>query len=134
MVKKCYTLHTKFPTRSYKHEVINTKLQTQSYYTMEEKKLNIKLSPEVAEGVYANLTIISHSPSEFVMDFIRMMPGMQEAQVKSRVVMTPDQAKKLLFALENNIKQYEKQFGTINLPGGPVPGSTIPMSFGGGEA
>ena len=101
---------------------------------MEEKKLNIKLSPEVAEGVYANLTIISHSPSEFVMDFIRMMPGMQEAQVKSRVVMTPDQAKKLLFALENNIKQYEKQFGTINLPGGPVLGSTIPMSFGGGEA
>ena len=60
--------------------------------------------------------------------------GMQEAQVKSRVVMTPDQAKKLLFALENNIKQSEKQFGTINLPGGPVPGSTIPMSFGGGEA
>ena len=101
---------------------------------MEEKKLNIKLSPEVAEGVYANLTIISHSPSEFVMDFVRMMPGMQEAQVKSRLVMTPDQAKKLLFALENNIKQYEKQFGTINLPGGPVPGSTIPMSFGGGEA
>ena len=101
---------------------------------MEEKKLNIKLSPEVAEGVYANLTIISHSPSEFVMDFVRMMPGMQEAQVKSRVVMTPDQAKKLLFALENNIKQYEKQFGTINPPGGPVPGSTIPMSFGGGEA
>ena len=101
---------------------------------MEEKKLNIKLSPEVAEGVYANLTIISHSPSEFVMDFIRMMPGMQEAQVKSRVVMTPDQAKKLLFALENNIKQYEKQFGTINRPGGPIPGSTIPMSFGGGEA
>ena len=48
---------------------------------MEEKKLNIKLSPEVAEGVYANLTIISHSPSEFVMDFVRMMPGMQEAQV-----------------------------------------------------
>ena len=101
---------------------------------MEEKKLNIKLSPEVAEGVYANLTIISHSPSEFVMDFVRMMPGMQEAQVKSRVVMTPDQAKKLLFALENNIKQYEKQFGTINQPGGPVPGSSIPMSFGGGEA
>ena len=101
---------------------------------MEEKKLNIKLSPEVAEGVYANLTIISHSPSEFVMDFVRMMPGMQEAQVKSRVVMTPDQAKKLLFALENNIKQYEKQFGTINLRRGPVPGTTIHMSFGGGEA
>ena len=101
---------------------------------MEEKKLNIKLSPEVAEGVYANLTIISHSPSEFVMDFVRMMPGMQEAQVKSRVVMTPDQAKKLLFALENNIKQYEKQFVTIKLPEGPVPGSTIAMSVGGGEA
>ena len=101
---------------------------------MEEKKLNIKLSPEVAEGVYANLAILSHSPSEFVMDFVRMMPGMPEAHVKSRVIMAPDQAKKLLFALQNNIAQYEKQFGTINLPGGPVPGSTIPMSFGGGEA
>ncbi len=101
---------------------------------MEEKKLNINLTPEVAEGTYANLTIIAHSPSEFVFDFVRMMPGMEQASVKSRVIMTPDQAKKLLFALQNNIAQYEKQFGKIQTPGGPIPGSTLPMSFGGGEA
>lgn len=103
---------------------------------MEGKKLNINLTPEVAEGTYANLAIIAHSPSEFVIDFVRMMPGMEQANVKSRVIMSPDQAKKLLFALQNNIAQYEKQFGTILSPGsvGHIPGSTIPMSFGGGEA
>lgn len=100
---------------------------------MEEKKLNINLTPEMAEGTYVNLAIIAHSPSEFVIDFVRMMPGMDQANVKSRVVMTPDQAKKLLFALQNNVAQYEKQFGKIQSPG-PIPGSTIPMSFGGGEA
>ena len=63
---------------------------------MEENKLNINLSPEIAEGTYANLAIIAHSPSEFVFDFVRVMPGLKQANVKSRVVMTPDQAKKLL--------------------------------------
>jgi len=101
---------------------------------MDEQKLNINLSPEMAEGVYANLAIIAHSSSEFVMDFVRMMPGLKQANVKSRVIMTPDQAKKLLFALQDNISKYENQFGTIQINGTPTPGSTIPMSFGGGEA
>lgn len=101
---------------------------------MEENKLNINLSPEMAEGTYANLAIIAHSPSEFVLDFVRVMPGLKQANVKSRVIMTPDQAKKLLFALQDNVAKYEKQFGPVNLSGTPVPGSTIPMSFGGGEA
>ncbi len=100
----------------------------------ENNKLNINLSPEMAEGTYANLAIISHSSSEFVLDFIRMMPGLKQANVKSRVILTPEHAKKLLFALQDNITKYEKQFGKIQITGNPAPGSTIPMSFGGGEA
>ena len=101
---------------------------------MEEQKLNINLTPEMAEGTYANLAIIAHSYSEFVMDFVRMMPGQKNANVQSRVIMTPDNAKKLLFALQENIAKFEKQNGTIKINGTPAPGSTIPMSFGGGQA
>ena len=101
---------------------------------MENQKLNINLSPEVAEGTYTNLAIIAHSNSEFVIDFVRMMPGQKEANVQSRVIMTPDNAKKLLFALQDNIAKNEKQNGTIKINGTPTPGSTIPMSFGGGQA
>jgi hypothetical protein len=101
---------------------------------MENQKLNINLRPEVAEGTYTNLAIIAHSNSEFVFDFVRMMPGQKEANVQSRVIMTPDNAKKLLFALQDNIARYEKHNGTIKINGTPAPGSTIPMSFGGGDA
>ncbi len=101
---------------------------------MEEQKININLTPEMANGKYVNLAIIAHSPSEFVVDFVCMMPGQKEANVQSRVVMTPENAKKLLFALQENVSKYEKQFGTIKLNGAPAPGSTIPMSFGGGQA
>ena len=101
---------------------------------MEEQKININLTPEIAEGTYANLAIIAHSNSEFVMDFVRMMPGQKNANVQSRVIMTPDNAKKLLFALQENIAKFEKQHGTIKINGTPAPGSTIPMSFGGGQA
>ncbi len=98
---------------------------------MEEKKLNINLTPEMAEGTYANLAIIAHSQSEFVIDFVRLMPGLEQANVKSRIIVTPDQAKKLLLALQNNIAQYEKQYGVINVT--PIKGSTLPLSFGGEE-
>lgn len=101
---------------------------------MEEQKLNINLSPEVAEGTYSNLAIVAHSSSEFVVDFVRMMPGQKSANVQSRVIMTPENTKKLLFALQENVAKYEKQFGTIKLNGTPASGSTIPMSFGGGQA
>ena len=82
---------------------------------MEKKELQIELTPEVAEGIYANLAVISHSSSEFVADFIRILPGMPKAQVKSRIVLTPEHAKRLLFALEENVVKYEKQFGKINI-------------------
>lgn len=101
---------------------------------MEENKLNINLTPEMAEGTYANLAVIAHSSSEFVLDFIRMMPGLKQANVKSRIILTPEHAKKLLFALQDNLNKYEQQFGKVQIQGQPTPGSTIPMSFGGGEA
>ena len=101
---------------------------------MEEQKLNINLTPEMAEGTYANLAVIAHSNSEFVIDFVRLMPGLKTANVQSRIIMTPDNAKKLLFALQDNIAKYEKHNGTIQIKGTPASGSTMPMSFGGGDA
>ena len=84
----------------------------------EEKKqknaVNIELPEEVAEGVYSNLAIISHSQSEFVVDFIRMVPNVPKAKVKSRVILTPQHAKRLLKALSENVSKYEKQFGPVN--------------------
>ena len=98
---------------------------------MEKKELQIELTPEVAEGIYANLAVISHSSSEFVADFIRILPGMPKAQVKSRIVLTPEHAKRLLFALEENVVKYEKQFGKINIgEGAPMAPFIVP----GGEA
>ena len=99
-----------------------------------EQKLNINISPDKATGVFANLALIAHTPTEFVLDFAQIMPGINQANVVTRVVVTPDQAKKILGALQNNIGQYEKKFGVIAPIGGPVSGSTLPLSFPGGEA
>ncbi len=91
---------------------------------MEEKNhpFDIELNHEVAQGTYANLAIISHSTSEFIVDFIRMMPGLPKAEVKSRIILTPEHAKRLMLALQDNIRRYEQDFGKINLPEalGPV--------------
>ncbi len=78
-----------------------------------QNQINIELSEEIAEGVYSNLAMIAHSNSEFVIDFIRLMPGVPKAKVKSRIVITPEHAKRLLRALEDNIEKYEKTFGEI---------------------
>ena len=83
---------------------------------MENKKpgqLDIELTPDVAQGVYSNLQLIQHSPTEFVMDFIQIMPGVPKAQIKSRVIMSPVHAKKLLAALQENINRYEMSNGKI---------------------
>ncbi|MBO5699083.1 MAG: DUF3467 domain-containing protein [Bacteroidaceae bacterium] len=77
--------------------------------------LQIELTPDVAGGVYSNLAIISHGKTEMVLDFVSVMPGMPKANVKSRIVMNPEHAKRLLFALQDNIIRYEKTFGTIEL-------------------
>ncbi len=81
-----------------------------------QKQLNIELPEEVAEGIYANLAIISHSHSEFVVDFIRLMPSVPKAKVKSRIILTPMHAKRLMKALAENVKKFESQFGSIDEP------------------
>ncbi len=98
-----------------------------------QNQINIELSEEIAEGVYANLAMIAHSNSEFVIDFIRLMPGVPKAKVKSRVVITPEHAKRLLNALDDNIKKYEDTFGPIKKTD---DASKFPINFGGtvGEA
>ncbi len=79
-------------------------------------QLQIELTDEVAQGTYANLAILTHSSSEFVMDFIRVLPGLAKAGVKSRIVMTPEHAKRLMYALQDNISKFEHEFGAIRLP------------------
>ena len=98
-----------------------------------QNQINIELSEEIAEGVYANLAMIAHSNSEFVIDFIRLMPGVPKAKFKSRVVITPEHAKRLLYALEDNIKKYEDTFGPIKKTD---DAPKFPINFGGtvGEA
>ncbi len=84
--------------------------------TNQQPAINIEISEEVAEGTYSNLAIISHSNSEFVIDFIRLMPNVPKAKVKSRIVLTPQHAKRLLHALKDNLNKFEMQFGVIDEP------------------
>ncbi len=98
-----------------------------------EDQINIELPEEIAEGEYANLAMIAHSSSEFVVDFIRLMPGLPKAKVKARIVLTPEHAKRLLAALADNIAKFESHYGPIKqVQDGPA----FPMNFGGtmGEA
>ena len=97
----------------------------------ENSGLNIELTEEVAGGVYSNLAIINHSPSEFVVDFIQMMPGVKKAKVKSRIVLTPQHAKRLMKALNDNVSKYEDQHGEIQ---DLDPGKGVPINFGGPAA
>ena len=102
-----------------------------------EQQLQIELKPEVAGGTYSNLAILTHSNNEFVLDFVQMLPGMPKAQVASRIIMAPEHAKRLLFALQDNVQKYEQQFGQIGLqqPQQPKEGSTIaPFNIKKGEA
>jgi hypothetical protein len=81
----------------------------------EEKKVSINLAPEVAGGTYSNLAIISHSRSEFTLDFAASLPGLPGPKIQSRIIMTPEHAKRLLNALAENIGKYENQFGRIEI-------------------
>ncbi|MEI6899685.1 MAG: DUF3467 domain-containing protein [Bacteroidota bacterium] len=78
-----------------------------------QNQLNIELTDDVAEGIYSNLAIITHSPSEFIVDFIKMMPGIPKAKVKSRIILTPQHAKRLAKALKENLMKYESVHGDI---------------------
>lgn len=79
-------------------------------------QLQIELKEDVAQGIYANLAIIAHSSSEFIVDFVRVLPGIPKAGVKARIVLAPEHAKRLLRALEDNIDKYERAFGPIRIP------------------
>lgn len=92
-------------------------------------QLNIELDEQTGQGTYANLAVISHSSSEFILDFVRIMPGVPKSKVQSRIILTPEHAKRLLFALQDNIQKYESNFGQIQ-----VQTSKIPMNFGGNTA
>ena len=101
---------------------------------MEENKnnnqLNIELSEEIADGIYSNLAIITHSNSEFVIDFVKVLPGVPKAKVKSRIILTPQHAKRLMAALQDNVSKFESVHGTIK----QTESVGIPMNFGGPTA
>lgn len=92
-----------------------------------ENQMNIELTEDVALGVYSNLAIITHSPTEIVSDFIQIMPGMPKGKVRSRVIMTPQNAKRFMKALIENVQNYEQSFGVIeDFDNSGIP----PMNFG----
>ena len=92
----------------------------------QQEQINIELDETTAEGIYSNLAIINHSASEFVLDFVSIMPGVPKAKVKSRIVLTPQHAKRLLKALGDNIHRFEHAHGEIK-DTEPAP---IPLNFG----
>ena len=106
-----------------------------------QNQLSIELNPQTTKVSYSNLAIISHSRSEFVLDFATTLPGMPKAMVSDRIVMTPEHAKRLMNALFDNVSKYEAQFGVIDLGGNkgqsPQPGGTFNLAdfgpFGGGK-
>lgn len=91
-----------------------------------ENKLNIELNEQTAEGIYSNLAIINHSISEFIVDFVKIMPGAPKAKVKSRIILTPQHAKRLAKALADNVQRFENAHGEIKDYEQPP----IPINFG----
>lgn len=107
--------------KSYKFTNNTSNFAEENDIEMEEKKqLSLELKPEIAKGSYSNLAIITHSQSEFVIDFATMLPGLAKPEISNRMIMTPEHAKRLLNALADNIGKYESQFGKIDL-GVPIP-------------
>ena len=99
----------------------------------QQGQLQLELPQEVAQGEYANFAIISHSSSDFVIDFARVLPGVPTSSVRSRVILAPEHAKRLLNALQENIMRYEREFGTIKIPN-QEPRTISPFNVGQGEA
>jgi len=97
----------------------------------QQQQINIELSEEMADGTYANLAVITHSFAEFVIDFVNVMPGLPKAKVKSRIVMTPQHAKRLMRAIIDNVKRYESQNGVIK---DQEQNNSLPFTFGGPTA
>ena len=91
-----------------------------------KNNINIELDESIAQGLYSNLVIVNHSPTEFVLDFINVMPGAPKAKVRSRIILTPDHTKKFINALDENLNKYEKSFGKIK----NFQKEVMPISFG----
>ena len=93
-----------------------------------QHQIKIELDDNVGQGEYVNLAIVTHSPAEFVMDYIRVLPGMTKSNVKSRIIMAPMHAKTLMMALKDNINKYENKFGEIKVTKGkgPAPNFNLP--------
>lgn len=98
-----------------------------------QHQIKIELDDNVGQGEYVNFAIVTHSPAEFVMDYIRVLPGMTKSKVKSRIIMAPMHAKTLMLALKDNIKKYENKFGEIKIakqtgvkPGFKLPDDVLP--------
>ena len=98
-----------------------------------KNQINIELSDEMAEGTYSNMFMIGHSNSEFIIDFIKWMPGVAKAKVKSRIILTPHHAKRLLRAIQDNVAKDESMLGTIDVPEG-VADMMPPFNLGGPPA
>ena len=99
----------------------------------QQQSLQLELPQDVAQGEYANFAIITHSSSDFIIDFARVLPGVAKAHVKSRVILAPEHAKRLLGALQENILRYEKAFGPIRIPEQQAQG-IAPFELPKGEA
>ncbi len=97
------------------------------------KQLQVEITPEVAQGIYSNFALIAHSSSEFVVDLAALLPGAPKATVRSRIILSPEHAKRLAITLQENIMRYEKQFGRIELPN-QQPRTIAPFNIGKGEA
>ena len=119
-------------------------LYNQTHYSMDnntpksQNQIQLELKPEIAKGSYSNLAIISHSRSEFIIDFATTLPGIAKPEIGNRIIMTPEHAKRLMNALFDNISKYEAQFGIIDLGGkGPQQGGTFNLAdfgpLGGGS-
>ena len=109
---------------------MHLKLNTMENQSTGSDEIRIDLSEEIAQGTYSNLVVVTHSPTEFVLDFVRMMPGTPSAKVKSRIILTPDHAKRFMRTLQDNIKKYESMHGEIEDPLQRMEG-VLPINFGG---
>ena len=97
--------------------------------TNQPQNLQIEMTPDVAKGTYSNLAIITHSPTEIILDFAQMLPGVKNASVRERIIMNPIHAKRLLSALAENISKFEQTFGTITEPAMPNAANTVPYDL-----
>ena len=95
---------------------------------LNENEINVELKEEVAEGTYSNLAVISHSATEFVLDFAQMAPGLPKPRVKSRIILAPEHAKRLLLSLQENLRRYEEAFGDIPIHVLPHEQMPIPVT------